>query len=83
MYYELLVNRGSVSQYNFQVSDEAEKQIVPYVGHTVRVRATIPKKAPEYKGILGKIEKIDFSVPDPANLSGLGGFTLIKKEKCR
>ncbi len=82
-YYELLVNKGSVSQYTFQISDEQERVIVPYIGHSVKVRASILKKVPEYKGELAKIEKVDFSVPDPANMRGTGGFTLVKKGKCK
>lgn len=82
-YYELLVNKGSVSQYTFQINDEQERVIVPYIGHSVVVRASILKKVPEYKGELAKIDKVDFSVPDPANFRGTGGFALVKKEKCR
>lgn len=79
--YELIVNEKSISEYRFQISDEQERTITPYIGHSIKVTASILKKAPEYVGELGPISKVRFSIPDPANLNGKGGFELMKKEK--
>jgi hypothetical protein len=81
--YELVVNLGSISEYKFELSDEQERQMISYSGHTIKVTANILKKVPDYNGKLNSIFKIDYAIPDPANLDGIGGFVLIKKEKCK
>ncbi len=81
--YEFLVNAGSISQYTFEINDQQERMIVPYIGHSLKLRAKILQLAPEYVGKFNNIEKIDFSVPDPANIKRIGGFDLVNKEKCK
>lgn len=82
-FYELVVNPKSISEYRFQITDQQERAVAPYIGHSVKVTATILKKAPDYRGELEKISKVSITVPDTANFSGHGGFTLLSKEKCK
>lgn len=81
--YDFLVNPGSMSEYVFQLTSIQERQFIPYLGHSIKVRARILSLAPEYHGRLSSVLKINFSVPDPANFKGGGGFTLVKKETCK
>jgi hypothetical protein len=81
--YDFLVNPGSMSQYVFQLTSLQERQFVPYLGHSIKVRARIQSLAPDYRGTLFSVLKINFSLPDPANFQGSGGFTLVQKESCK
>lgn len=81
--YDFLVNPGSISQYVFQLTPIQERQFVPYIGHSIKVQARILSLAPDYQGRLFSVLKINFSLPDPANFKGSGGFTLLKKETCK
>ncbi|MBC7713533.1 MAG: hypothetical protein H7177_09345 [Rhizobacter sp.] len=81
--WDLIVNPGSMSEYKFHLTDGQERKLISYSGHSIKVKATILKLAPEYQGVLTNVESVDYAVPDPANMKGVGGFVLIKKEKCK
>ncbi len=81
--YVFLVNKGTLSEYQFAISDEQELKAAPYIDRTIKLRGKITKKLNGQQGEFSSIESYTDVVPDPANLKGLTGFTFIKKEKCK
>ena len=78
-----IVNSGSMSEYKFALTSEQERVALPYLDMASKATAKIEKKMTGYSGALSTIEKFDYVVPDPANMTGKNGFFLIKKEACK
>lgn len=81
--YSFLVNKGSLSEYKFQITDEEEIKAAPYINRPIKMKARILKKITDYHGEFDSVLKYEYAVIDPANLKKLNGFSLVKKEKCK
>ncbi len=81
--YVFLVNKGSLSQYQFPIVNEEELKALPYMNRPIKVRAQIKKQVAGYRGELAAISRYEDVVLDPANLKGQSGFLPVKEEKCQ
>lgn len=81
--FQYIVHDGTVSEYKFNLTDTQEIKLVPYFDKPSKIRARLSKQITDFNGDFSDIESVEDTIPDPAGLTKLKGFILIKKEKCQ
>lgn len=80
--YLYIVNKGTVSEYQFRIPLRQEPMIAPYVSRSSRIRVIFSSKIENFRGTFSRIESVSHAAADPLGLSGARSLNLVSNAEC-